>query len=633
MGEAQAFRVDLRGVVDLLSRHLYSSPRVFMRELLQNGVDAITARRDWAAEHGATVDPAWSITVSALPDDGRDDAGDAAVFAFHDDGIGLTADEVAAFLTVVGSSSKRDMFDLRRGGYLGQFGIGLLSCFMVSDSIRVLSRSATGAPAVEWVGQADGMYTVGEADDQTVPVGTTVYLAPRFDTGEFLRYSSVCAMARDYGEFLPLSITVTQQGSPGVSSRIDRHPVFLDGLKADRGLLDEYAREAFGFAPFDVIDLTAPGTDVAGKAFVLPFAPAPNAHQANRVYLGRMLLSERADGLLPDWAFFVRVVLNTTDLNPTASREDLVDDYLLEHVREKLGEGLRRWLLELATREPYRLARFLAIHELAIKRLVVHDDELAAFISGWLTLETTKGRLRISELVSEHPRVRYAETVDEFRQLAPVVGPDDLLVCGGYSGDLDLIQVLPQVYPAVVVERVDVVNELDRLDPPPLADRPLTAAMEDRASDVLRPRGCRAVVRLIAHADLPALYVADPEVFRHLDRGRVRRTAGPGLWGGILGRMEEFSAEIAGDSDDPLAQRLCLNWANPLVRQLASLDDQVVFSRCLDLLYVQAQLASHRPLGVDDRRLMTTALSDLIALSVGLGTDPGDSQAQPDTKE
>ena len=39
-----SFQVDLRGVVDLLSHHLYSSPRVYLRELLQNAVDATTAR-------------------------------------------------------------------------------------------------------------------------------------------------------------------------------------------------------------------------------------------------------------------------------------------------------------------------------------------------------------------------------------------------------------------------------------------------------------------------------------------------------------------------------------------------------------------------------------------------------------
>ena len=41
----RAFQVDLRGMVDLLSHHLYASPRVYVRELLQNAVDAITARR------------------------------------------------------------------------------------------------------------------------------------------------------------------------------------------------------------------------------------------------------------------------------------------------------------------------------------------------------------------------------------------------------------------------------------------------------------------------------------------------------------------------------------------------------------------------------------------------------------
>src|SRR5204863_27344 len=43
--QPHTFQVDLRGLVDLLSHHLYSSPKVYLRELLQNAVDAITARR------------------------------------------------------------------------------------------------------------------------------------------------------------------------------------------------------------------------------------------------------------------------------------------------------------------------------------------------------------------------------------------------------------------------------------------------------------------------------------------------------------------------------------------------------------------------------------------------------------
>ena len=60
--DVQQFQVDLRGVVDLLSRHIYSSPRVYLRELLQNARDAITARREVDGGGG-------SIRITALTDD------------------------------------------------------------------------------------------------------------------------------------------------------------------------------------------------------------------------------------------------------------------------------------------------------------------------------------------------------------------------------------------------------------------------------------------------------------------------------------------------------------------------------------------------------------------------------------
>ena len=57
----EQFRVDLRGIVDVIGHHLYSSERVYLRELVQNARDAVTAR----AELGHDVDglieiePAW----------------------------------------------------------------------------------------------------------------------------------------------------------------------------------------------------------------------------------------------------------------------------------------------------------------------------------------------------------------------------------------------------------------------------------------------------------------------------------------------------------------------------------------------------------------------------------------------
>ena len=118
------FQVNLGGMLDILSNHLYKSPDVFIRELLQNGVDAITMRqkRQLGWEGGIL-----SITVEP----GRR-------IEFSDNGSGLTEEEIHRFLAVIGQSSKTELVNGKiPEDYIGRFGIGLLSCFMVSDSIVV----------------------------------------------------------------------------------------------------------------------------------------------------------------------------------------------------------------------------------------------------------------------------------------------------------------------------------------------------------------------------------------------------------------------------------------------------------------------------------------------------------------
>ena len=45
------FQVNLKGMISLLSEHLYSNPNTFVRELLQNGVDAVTAFKTINEDH------------------------------------------------------------------------------------------------------------------------------------------------------------------------------------------------------------------------------------------------------------------------------------------------------------------------------------------------------------------------------------------------------------------------------------------------------------------------------------------------------------------------------------------------------------------------------------------------------
>lgn len=596
--DVQQFQVDLRGVVDLLSRHIYSSPRVYLRELLQNARDAITARREHDGQGG-------SIRITPLSEA-------TGEFVLRDDGVGLTTAEVADLLATVGRSSKRDIFDMPRSDYLGQFGIGLLSCFMVADTIVIRSRSARGGAGVEWTGSADGTFRVTEIDDD-LPIGTSVHLVPRFDADELLRPAAVRELATTFAEFLPVRVTLD---APNGDVEVTRPAPFLDA-DTDPDAAVQYGRDLLGAGPLDVIELSDPATGTRGLAYVLPFAPPPGARQATRMYLGRMLLGERVDDVLPDWAFFVRAVIDSTGLSPTASRESLVEDASLERVREQLGAGIRRWVLELGLREPHRLAQFVAIHEVGLKSLVRHDEELARFITRWLTLETTHGTMRIGDLVERYPHVRFAQTVDEFRQVAGISPASEVLVNGGYLYDADLVRMLPELYPQVTIELVDVTGELDRLDPPPLDDRDAAVALEARAGGVLAASGSSVTVRSIDRPELAALYVADPEVLRRIDRGRTKGITGS-LWGGVLDRID---ATVSASRDDDLSARLCLNWSNRVVRALVRVQDDAVFARTVQLLYIQALLAGHHPLSDADRALMTTALTDLVSLSAGIEGD------------
>src|SRR5207249_1136529 len=90
---SRSFGVDLRGIIELLSQHLYASPRVYVRELLQNAVDATTAR-------GAGVRP--DVVIETL-----ETTGDGTL-RVSDNGIGLTEDEVHTLLSTLGRTSKRD---------------------------------------------------------------------------------------------------------------------------------------------------------------------------------------------------------------------------------------------------------------------------------------------------------------------------------------------------------------------------------------------------------------------------------------------------------------------------------------------------------------------------------------------
>lgn len=596
------FQVNLKGLITLLSENLYSGPRVYVRELLQNAVDAIRARAIAEGRgEGDTADGRIEIEVSE---------GDTPTVVFHDNGIGLEEAEVHSLLATIGESSKRDDLGKARGDFIGQFGIGLLSCFMVAEDIVVITRSIRpGATPVEWRGRQDGTYAVRTVQSDVAP-GTRVFLRARADAREWCTAAKVRELVQFFGSLLPVPISM--RSARGATRLNDESPPWRQeygSLEALRAAMLEYGRRTFDADFFDVIPLQSTAGGVEGLAFVLPYSPSPAARAQHRVYLKNMLLSENAEGILPEWAFFVRCVVNADGLRPNAAREAFYEDATLERTRDQLGECLRGYLLRLANTDPQRLTRLVMLHHMAIKALAVHDDESYRVFINWIPFETSSGVMTLGEYRRRHPVVRYAPTVDQFRQVARVAAAQDLCVINaGYAYDEKLLSRLPDVIAGAEVEEVDAGTLSRAFEDLSIDERDACFMLIREADAVVHPFRCAAEVARFQPRELATLYSTsrDAALFRGAQQAsEIADTH----WAGVLGN-------VLGETPVPYA-KLFLNYNNPLIRRLAGLSDTALLRRCVGMLYVQALLLGMYPLSAQEMQLLNGGILGLIEAAIG----------------
>ena len=583
-----SFQVDLRGMVDLLSHHLYSSPRVYLRELVQNSADAITAR--------AAVEPDCPRRIEIVPADVADDG----CLHIHDTGIGLDAESIRSVLATIGASTKRDELGFARGSFLGQFGIGLLSCFLVCDEIVLHTRRVGAEQTWTWSGAADGTYTVTPAQTPRADPGTEVVLRPR-GIEPLLGWSQVGALAELFAAYLPVELIVhTPDGPRDVGGRTFpwEDPTLTGGRR--REAAERLSDDLLGIRPLDVIELADPVTGVHGFAFVTPAPAGRRAH--HRLYAKRMLVGEAVEAILPDWAFFVRAVLDGDRLELTASRESLQDNEALAETRERLGDAIRRWLLRTAATDPDRMRRFLQVHHLGAKAMAAEDDEMLDIVAGLLPWETTRGQMSLADFAALDPVLRYAESIEDFRQIAPLASVGGVAVLNaGYAYDGELIRRWLARHPGSDARRIAPSELSTGFEPVEPAERARFARLLATAQEALDRTGVVADVRRFAPEDLQAVLLIDRDGRRERDRAEVREDL-DGPWAALLDATARPQAKAS----------FVVNAANLTVRRLAEHPDATLQRHVIEALYAHALIAGQHPLRPVDSALVSRALPNLI---------------------
>ncbi|WP_052475556.1 ATP-binding protein [Halomonas sp. KHS3] len=138
------FNLSKNQVVDLLmGTKLYGDPEVALRELLQNSIDACLLRNAQEHSWGTTYKPI--IKIRYATENGED------ILEIIDNGTGMDQKIIDSYYSKVGSSfyKSSEFYDLKSQSNAkftptSRFGIGILSCFMVADTLVVDTRRVYG---------------------------------------------------------------------------------------------------------------------------------------------------------------------------------------------------------------------------------------------------------------------------------------------------------------------------------------------------------------------------------------------------------------------------------------------------------------------------------------------------------
>lgn len=321
------FEFDRERMFEILSDEIYNGdPYVFLRELLQNSIDAIRMRREVLKG----IEPT-NIGVIYV-DVKHGDEGDA-VITWRDDGVGMDEYIVKKYLATAGNSYYQSS-DFENQGLkmdpISKFGIGILSCFMVADRIEIETfrdpyLPPESTPIKVIIPAVNRQFRIEKKSPMGADVGTAVTIFVQGNKVKSIAENEIVEPldVTDY-----LSIVAGFVEFPIVITEDDRKTIVLH---PDQN--EEEARQRFG-EPFSVhkIDLSYPWSDVF---YPQDLSTAREMLKVEQFDINSDLKMEGYNGV------FNQIVPNSKDIYSRSHRANNM--YLLKRGMDEDRSKLIRW--------------------------------------------------------------------------------------------------------------------------------------------------------------------------------------------------------------------------------------------------------------------------------------------------
>jgi len=592
-------KTNFEGLIRLLADGLYSTSDIFVRELIQNGHDSIVRRE-------ALKESFYQGEISITYDSSEKS------ITFADNGIGMDESDIENFLSVIGSTgtgiSKGELEDMFSEELIGQFGIGMLSSFLVASKVCVQTHKVNSDTAYQWVNYGSTECELSLIDRKEVGTAVTVFVRPDFTY--LLDRQKLEEIIRRYCDFISVPVKINGTGpANAIFAPWDKE---YQTAEQEMDAYSTFVNRRFPDMSMDVFPINI-NKQAEGKHYraqgVLYIS---NQHLAGLnstgtldIFVRKMLVKEGDTSLLPTWAKFVRGVVDSPDLSPTAGRDNInQENTAFKVIQAELGAKIIERLEYLAENRPDKFSYINQWHHDHLKGMAMVNEDFFGQVADLLLFETNQGDVSLQRYIPMNPMIEgrnpiyYFSHYDSAAQYYRMANEKGLVVINaGRNYDEELLEKYGEHHPEVTLEKLNVLDKGIFFDELSTEERLQFRRLEERMSYHLNhDLGLNIVLntKLYDPKAVPAVII-ETEVSK-TDRELQELLNTPSLRMNFGDAFRSIQERI---HNRPM--QLALNGRNTLIQLLskANLDSNVT-ATVMTLLYNNALIYSHR---LDERNM------------------------------
>ncbi|WP_427024973.1 molecular chaperone HtpG [Aureimonas ureilytica] len=396
--ETRAFEADVAKLLHLMVHSVYSDKDVFFRELISNAADACEKLRFEALSDASLIsgEAPFRIDVTLDPD--------ARQLSIEDNGIGMSEADLTDALGTIARSGTKAFMERVAGSkeaegshFIGQFGVGFYSAFMVADEVEVVTRRAGADQAWRWRSDGLGTYTIQPVELGEAPArGTRVTLHLKDDAASYAEAYTAESTIKSQSGHVPVPIWLKEKPDAEPRQIADGAALWMrpkselkpedytDFYRSFAGQYDEPALtlhyRAEGLHEYSVL------------AFVPESKPFdlfdPDRAGRMKLYVRRVFITEEAE-ILPRYLRFVRGLVDSADLPLNVSREMIQESPALAAIKKGVTNRVLSELEKLADKEPERYLKIWDVFGPVLKEGLYEDYGRRAALLSLARFKTT----------------------------------------------------------------------------------------------------------------------------------------------------------------------------------------------------------------------------------------------------